>query len=101
MATLKPFDTAMELVKEAQIAEIPSDPREAAKAALNRNGASIEDGAIALADCLADDKSRLNAAKLVFEMHGAIEKEKKNSVPSISINIVGADRTLIQMVTPR
>lgn len=100
MALLKPFDTAMEMIKEAQIADLPSDPREAAKAALNRNGASIEDAAIALSDCLADEKHRLNAARLAFEMHGAIEKEKR-SVPSISINIVGADRTLIQMVTPR
>lgn len=101
MALLKPFDIATELVKEAQIAELPLDPREAAKLALNRNGASIEDGAIAISDCLADEKHRLNAARLVMEMHGAIEREKKSSVPSISINIVGADRTLVQLVTPR
>ncbi len=103
MSILKPFDTAMELVRDAKVTESSKslDPRERAKEALDRNGASIDDASIAIADCLADEKHRLNAAKLVMEMQGAIVKEQKNSVPSITLNIVGAGRTLIQMVTPK
>jgi len=100
MAILKPFDIAAELISEVELEPLPEDPQEAAKTALNRNRASIHDAARAISEELDSDKNKLAAAKLVMEMHGAIKKDSRPSAPSVSIQIIGSDRQLIQIVTP-
>ena len=100
MAILRPFDIAAELISEVELEPLPQDPIEAAKLALNQNRASIHDAARAISEELDNEKTKLAAAKLVMEMHGAIKKDSRPSAPSINIQILGSDRSLVKIVTP-
>lgn len=98
--TLKPFDIAKEIMEEIS-GPSPEDPRERAKLALSNNGATIEDVARAIGDGLNDDDQRIQASKLALEIHGVITNDKRVSLPVVNISIVGSDRTLLQLISPR
>lgn len=71
---------------------------------LNARGASLEDAADALATELLSEDKRLNAAKLTFELHGAIKEIEAPSVPSITVNIIGQSANnvnLLEILSPR
>lgn len=76
------------------------------KNALNTAGASIEDASTALATAMQAEDTRLQAAKLVFELHGALRDKSKQEIPAISIviNGVGAaekPKSLLSILAPR
>lgn len=117
---LKPFQLAppeeteasaiSEALKAAGIVSVQSDdPDKNTELANVRNiltqqGAGIIDAANALASALGEEKTKLNAAKLAFQVHGVLKDEKSSNVPSISITInSGAmkEKTLFDILVPR
>lgn len=72
---------------------------------LTRFGAGMDDAAAALGMALNDEKTRLPAARLALEAHGALKKEEGAvSVPSVTINLIGqsdSQKNILQILAPR
>lgn len=116
---LKPIqiETKDPIAEALEIAGIPqtSAPLQAAskndpiadrvRSALNISGASIEEASMALASAMQNEDTRLQAAKLAFELHGALNDKNKQATPSISIVITGssetANKSLLTILAPR
>lgn len=77
---------------------------EKVRVALNHSGASIDDAALALGYALQDEDTKLQAARLAFELHGALkDKTKQDLTPSIQIIINGSSpqNNLMTILAPR
>lgn len=85
--------------------EKEGDIQKRVRKVLDVAGASIEDAARALAGALDKDETRLAAAKVAFELHGALKDKNSAAIPAISIVINGTERTknqsLLTFLTPR
>lgn len=85
--------------------EKDEDIQKRVRKVLDVAGASIEDAARALAGAMEKDETRLPAAKIAFELHGALKDRNKAEIPAISIVINGTDHTknqsLLTFLTPR
>lgn len=71
---------------------------------LTQQGAGIVDAAAALASALGEEKTKLNAAKLAFQVHGVLKDEKASNIPSVSITINAGtmkEKTLFDILVPR
>lgn len=116
---LKPIqlETKDPIAEALEIAGIPQTPAplqatskndpiaDRVRSALNISGASIEEASMALASAMQNEDTRLQAAKLAFELHGALNDKNKQATPSISIVITGssetANKSLLTILAPR
>jgi len=91
--------------KEIAPSDKDEDIQKKVRRVLDVAGASIEDAARALAGALDKDETRLSAAKIAFELHGALKDKNKAEMPAISIVINGTEKTqsqsLLTFLTPR
>lgn len=103
-------DPIQEALEISGLTRVKSDAPESVaavekvRAALNYSGASIDDAAIALGGALQNDDTKLQAARLAFELHGALkDKTKHDSTPSIQIVINGSSpqNNLMAILAPR
>lgn len=105
-----PITEALQVAGIAPTKEVASSAKEdpitaRVRNALNTSGASIEDASVALASAMVNEDTRLQAAKLAFELHGALRDKNKQEVPAISIIITGsaetANKSLLNILAPR
>lgn len=105
---IRPFNPVQEVLLDAGILKNqrptkPEDVSSKVQDILNGAGASLNDAAEALASGLAKDNGRISAARLIFELHGALRDAEKPQTPIISIQInnsAGIEKNLLQFITP-